>query len=800
MSNSSLRISGDDLLHLGKNQGKESPNSILVRSPGGGMGRAGKKVQEDRARADQEKAAKEAPPTAEMILANTPRPEPVVDRTTVKITNLHWKTTELFVGDTAQVGMDVLLPEERRALTRITCTVEYQLKNSPWKPCPGSATCHVREGKAECDVSLIEPPRQTDGMLPASVTYRVLAKHAYSKTETGPAKEAGIGSGVSGFDSVIYYCPADGKYLLLDSEADYNALLEEFNQVQEMVALAERVRAAEEASQRTSLAAEMVKRVKAFFGEAAFEADANPVQEHILVRKHTTWKNPPAWAFGRVNAPIAGIGPKGKWYNARDPVIAKNLKELLERAPGSKQHSPFFENDLCVKLFETKPLVSKDLRWLEGGASKQGKIAGQSFHFSKEGCVGRLLMKWDGAEGKIDLKERKLHIGTGGSIKAALLEGKAEGEIPLPEKGLNLITFLKTSPYLNAVLERNGQCQMRIKLGLSGSVFAGISLSTALTLPEVDLSREKLAGGAHRGRHAEAGVQGERFVGAKVDTGLTVALEWARNKNYPFESLAEVGGVAGLTAGYGGEFAFKLEYRDGFFYFHCGAEASAVLGIKGGFTANFGLAEGYEFASHLFKCMDFHFVEEVNAEAFKAYKDISFTLMAMGETVFTAEKKFVKNLIGEITDLAKAIPKKIEKIKENLQTSTRHSSTLNNVPPEALGQALQTIMKTREQSDFRMIMDILYSTVRPGRNPKEDPSARHKLECTLRCATEIQVPAKDGPGSDALKEQALKEGIERIEDFGNGFGYPHDKNGNAPKKNLVFLGDFNDFLIQNGVK
>ena len=51
-------------------------------------------------------------------------------------------------------------------------------------------------------------------------------------------------------------------------------------------------------------------------------------------------------------------------------------------------------------------------------------------------------------------------------------------------------------------------------------------------------------------------------------------------------------------------------------------------------------------------------------------------------------------------------------------------------------------MKTREQDDFRSILNILNSTLRWNAKVKSDPSANHKLKWTLRFVWEIAVPAK----------------------------------------------------------
>jgi hypothetical protein len=249
--------------------------------------------------------------------------------------------------------------------------------------------------------------------------------------------------------------------------------------------------------------------------------------------------------------------------------------------------------------------------------------------------------------------------------------------------------------------------------------------------------------------------------------------------------------------GLGGEFEWKLEYRDGVFFFHGGASLTVALGLKGTFSFELGLVEGCKFIAYIGECMDFHFIKEINGPAFKAYTDYWFTLMTLGEAALTAEKKLVVKVIDDFPDWFQGVIPDFASLKKNLWNSSRHSSALNNVPPEALGQGIRTMMKVREDEDFRAIMGYLYSTVRRGANVKTDPSANHKLKWVLRCVSDIKIPDEDGPGVEALKESALRAGIKKIEDFGNGIGCV-DMDGNKPKPSRPFLEEFHTWLKENG--
>jgi hypothetical protein len=140
-----------------------------------------------------------------------------------------------------------------------------------------------------------------------------------------------------------------------------------------------------------------------------------------------------------------------------------------------------------------------------------------------------------------------------------------------------------------------------------------------------------------------------------------------------------------------------------------------------------------------------------------------------------------------------------DKVKAAISSSSVATGTLSDVPPEALGQALFTIMKVREQDDFRSIWVYLNATVRPDADPKTDPSANHKLKRALQSLAEAQEPERVGRATDAEKEASLKAGIKRIENFGMGVGYL-DMDGNKPEPDPVFLGKFDVFLRKYRVK
>src|SRR5690606_23473909 len=162
-----------------------------------------------------------------------------------------------------------------------------------------------------------------------------------------------------------------------------------------------------------------------------------------------------------------------------------------------------------------------------------------------------------------------------------------------------------------------------------------------------------------------------------------------------------------VSAGAGGDAKWELVYQGGVLRFNGSAALTVGLGCKGGVSFELSLEEGLHFMGHLFQCMDFHYVEEVRKDAFEFYKNARFTLMTQGHAAFTGSQAMVRDVITTFDTWLGKLEKRLDKVKENITQSSAASATLANVPPEALGQALITIMQTRESSDFNSILTIL---------------------------------------------------------------------------------------------
>ncbi len=808
----SLDISGSELLAKPNGLNPSHSKEIFTKpkAHGGSAGRVRKPEAE--------------PEPEEMIPEQTkpegPKPKPV------KITNGKWDKDETNGGETAVASVDIDIPEDQSHLTRVLFT----LHESPAGGKPEKRTtqeAHAQDGKAHCEFTLPEPVKKEDGTT-AKKNFHFTAKHANSEETHGAHHTVVPGKGDK-LDCVLYYSPKRGQYLHFETEAQYETLWEEIGNLKPLHGKLIKSLEAKDPAERKKLSGEIAKEMQECFeGDEVIEKH-DILEELVLIRKHPLWKKePPKWVYVRPDPKKKKPKFMDRWKKKDDAEIKKNVEDLLKKPKHGKVVSELLKTEGKIKLFGGDPFEKKVALW-EYEPEKEDPKSEKRFKFSKEAAVGRFVAGWEGMEGSFDAGEKKIHLGTGGKVEAAIFDGKVTGEYALPEKGFNLITAIKMTTPLAPVLLKERQCMLRLNVKMTGTMFYGLSLEGALNLPNINLSKEKLAGpeqkeGGHadnahqedghtveaphddghgkpkhgKGPSAEAGLETKGFVGLKVGAGLDVAAEWAPDLKSKFEELAKCGVGGDGSVGLGGEVEFKLEYKDGKIIFVCGASVTAGLGCKGQVSYELSAKEGYKIIGHLLSCVDFHYIGEVGAEAFKAYSNYYFTLMTEGEHALVREMEVAGELVTDFGSWLQRQAHKLDDIKNSLSASSYHGAILARVPPEALGQALITIMQTREPDDFRSILWMLNSTLRRGANVKTDPSANHKLKWTLRAVSGMATSDVKTPEKDAQKDEALRLGIEKIRRFGVGIGYL-EKNGDKQKPNKVFQQQFEALLTSNGV-
>lgn len=759
------------------------PKDIFAKPRSGG-GSAGRRRSAPGA---EEKNPNSVDDRKDLEKVEEPKPE---KKPEVKLSNGKWLGPQGHYGQVIQASVEVVLPPEMKDLTRVTFDVREILPDGRVGSHVTGGQDYVKEGKVVCDVKL-PMPQMRDGRLPEKAYFQFLAKHAYSQEHQGPRLEAVPGSPLTGFESVIYYSPTREEYLHFETKEEFDTLLEATKELEELQGKTREAWEEPDPSMRRQKLEEIDAKADKMFGDKAVGKAGGALEELILIRQFPAWGKPKSWnyvsAYTRKSGKVSCY-----WRKDTDPKIRENFKDLFAKNPGTPEGSPLLNSECKLKLWKGHPWEDKALRWHK--VEKEGEIAGQHFIFTKEAALGRFMFGWDGVDAKIDLKKKKIKIGTSGQLSIGLAEGTMEGQIPCPEEGINLLEWIRVKK-AGFFLKENRQCLVRLNFILAAKAFAGLTLKGALSLPHIDLSKETPK------KKGEAGFKGEGLLGAQGSDSLAVVPEWSPTSASPqFKALGKAQLEVGVTVGLAAEIKLDVGYKDGKFRFRFSSGAAFGIGPRGGIQFEVGLEEGWHLIGYLLNSVDYHYVKDISSEAFEAYKNYAFTLMTEGKGALIDGVALVGGVIGEFTGWLKGIGLKIEKIKASLSESSYYGATLSKVPPEALGQALLTIMHTREEEDFKPIIWILYSTVRRGADYRKDESATHKLKWTLRSvASEVVVPEDDkDPTYEAKKEEALRKGIQKLVDFGKGIGYA-DRNGKAQERNEDFLHKLQVLLHENGV-
>jgi hypothetical protein len=733
----------------------------------------------------QTQAAKDADP---LEPAQEPQPK---QKPVFRLSNGKWLEPRGQYGKPIEASVDVDIPAGIAA-TRVLFTLYELLPDGKRVERARDEKAHARDGQAVSSLTLPEPASEA-GQVPARAYFQFTAKHAYSEEHQGPRLEAVPGPPGTGFESVLYYSPQRGEYLHFESEEEFGGLDAELERLKGLRGKTRAALSAPDESARRQSLERIAKEAEALF-EGEIVGDAEGVlEELLLVRQNPRWGKAKSWIYIQSHVRRKGGRVKGHWRKETDRKIKENLDDLLKKAPGNPEASPLLTGDISQKLFEMEPKAGQPLKWYR--QEKRGELAGKAFQFTKEAAVVRFAY---GFEGDVtgNWKERKLRLGTSGHLTFGLLEGRMQGEIPCPEDGVNLLEYLREVKGLHQFLKEGRHCLLRVKVTLGAKAFAGLSLQAALSLPHIDLSKEKP--GRKEERRAEVGGEGAVMLGIQGSESLEVAPEWSQT-NYPpkFESLGLAKAEIGVTVGLAGEARCRIEYANGRFRIKLGAGAALGIGPRGGLQFDVSLEEGWKLIGHLFNSVDYRYVAEVSTEAFEAYKNYSFTLMTEGKAALVDGVALAVEVVGDFKTWLIRTGDQLRKFKHSLTESSYYGATLGKVPPEALGQALITIMQSRHEKDFDAIYWILCSTVRRGSTPHNSPSADHKLKWTLRAASGIIFPRAIHPEHEIKKEEALRKGIQAIQEFGMAGG--HWAQDRSQRINREFLIKFNRLLCEQGI-
>lgn len=790
-------MSADPFAARGNGFRKEDLFDFRKVPPRGGAA-AGKNREEARDRLWEAEAAAFADQEARKGL----RTGPAAQSISVKVFHARWDRETAKTHETVTASVDVDLPSGQ---PRTGCIefVLYRLLPDGNRPRVESKHADVKDGKSLCPFTLPPLSAGPDGKVPDKGYFQFTARHAHSDEVQSSRLEAVPGPPVAGFESYIFFSPSRNEYVVFETEEEFKSLQLEIEELDGLQGKTRQAFEKADPTERNRALEDVAGKTDALFGGRPVVNAKGVFEELLLVRKYEPWGKTKSWIYIRSYSRQDGSRVKGHARKETDARLKKNLEELLKKAPGNKEASPLLTTKLKLNLFKVDPYEKRfPLAWAwEDGVKKEGKIAGQTFSFTKEGATCRFAMGWDGVEGAVNLQDKKIRLGTSGHVSYGLFEGKMEGEIYCPEKGINLLEHLEKVPHLHNFLDEGRKCLLRLKVGLSAQAFAGLSLKGSLAFPNVDLSQEKLAKGktpAAKGSRVNTSGDSDGLLGAQVTEGLSVSPEWSPTDGKSFSALGRGGVEVGGSAGLAGTAKCKLEYVNGKFRLKVGAALALGVGPRGGFQIDIDVKEGWKFVGHLLHAIDYHKAGEITAEAFRAYADHAFTLLTQGEKALIKGVEATEEAIGDFRGWLSNLDNRLNEIKRNLSECSAYSATLSRVPPEALGQALLTVMKTRKQDDFQTILRILNSTVRPGADCKKDASANHKLVCTMRQISMSSPPGDRYFTAPTQKNEALRMGINKITHFAEGIGYVDEK-GRQPRSDEPFFTEFRELLNRNGV-
>jgi hypothetical protein len=754
-------VSGTEL--LGKSASMHSPapkKEIFVHKPGGGAGRRkpadpGPSAQEDYGPEPlkEEKAAKK--------------------EATVTLSNPKWGGDKGVLDEKIKMTVEGVLPADCKDITKVEFEVFLVHANGKRDPVSKGEGHLDEEGKAEGEVELKAPGLKPGEKPPEKYQMIFTAKHSRSKAVESGKLEVKEGPE---FVGTIFYAPARKEYLVLDNEKDAKEWIRKMNELSELRGQSDKARTNPDPKAREKEQLEIAEKSKALFGDKVI-GRSGVLEELVGVKFHEPWGKTETWTYVPKDE-RAESGDKHLWKKADDPKLKKPLEKELQKASDAKDgkdsaKKPVLKTKLKYQLFKGKnvPKIGQ-WPWDWHDDTTKGENS-EYFSFSAEAAVCRFAMGWSGAEATLDLKKKKLELGTSGSISYGLFEGEMKGSVDFPDKdGLDLLYYVRKSDSLNKAIVSGRQCRLKMKLTLTGSTFTGCTLSGALAFPSLDFGEKK---------SASAGAEVSGFLGAQVNGKAQLSVEWAGGgADLKFGALGEISGKEGFSAGIGAEAKWKLEYKGGKFQFTASAGLAFGLGVKGGFSFEVGVKEGKDFASYLLHSVDYHYVFEVSEEAYRALTNYSFAKMVHAGHWIDGKADQAMGLVADFDYWLNSNRHKIEVPKERLTEAAAQRSSLRFSTPHAIGQALIAIMQTRETSDFKSIMWMLYSA-----------ESKHKLEWILRVVSQKKIAGTGVVEIKTSQAEALKAGAEKIRAFGIG--------PDPLAANTEFLNEFDALLKSKGI-
>ncbi len=648
---------------------------------------------------------------------------------------------------------------------------------------------HIRAGRASALFFLSRPTVGEAGNAVATCRFLFQAKHSRSEPILSAPLQAAAAR-QDPCDGVVLYSPRFDEYLVCDSEPELRPLLEG---MLGLTGLRDRSRQAwreTDPSRRYQALQTLSQDAQEFLAKATAGSAAAGVEELLLLQGNERWGKLAGWNYIAACDREAGKDPLPGRYRRLTPAGAqRRLDALLKRKPEPSGPSRWWTGKLALHLLATPPKQGSPWEWRKPGTGG-GKEALEAFRFTAVAAAMRYFAGWNGAEAAFDPLHGKLRLGASGQASYSLLEGEAKWILDLPDAGgVNLVWWLRGVKYASRfLLDPRRECLVKISLEGSVSAFVGATALGALAV------------GLDRIPRQEASATLDAFAGAQGKAGGHASVQWSAGSALPFHALGGLGMQGGVSLGLGLEGRLKVTWEQGRFRFEMSAAAAWGIGAKGGFIFEADAGESWKLIGHLMDCVDFHFVAEISAAAYRVYTAYAFAALqgaADGELErMERERDWERDQAVRFQAWLDNLGADLEKFKANLWESCAHRSLLRKSPPQALGQAVRTILQSHGRNDSRILMHFLYSTLRPGALPPGDDGADHKLKWTLRHVSDVEIPDRGDPLRERRKAEALQEGIRRIRAFGlewDGSGWQ------APENDGSFTTRFRQLLRENGL-
>lgn len=723
--------------------------SLIGANQGGGItgggvniSRAGERAREG-ARQKAEQKAWEEDRSAALEKANQ---EPQPPSTKPRLANPRFEASKLKVHEEVIVTCDCTDGARRDGVQFDIFALD---SNQKWVRITGVAGCGQKVTLFPASATMADKPGK----------YKIIASHFNAKDcESGPFDA----DASDDFKGLILYSFQRREYLVLENDEEAGPWLKAAQDTEALSAALHKAYRDPKPEQRLNTFRSISEDAEKLF-DGKPQSKGNHLEELLQVAGN--WRDGKRRSFVYV-APYLREGKpvSGAWRKESDATVKKKLDKALKRDKAAGKPDPWWKTKIKLKLL---PSAYTDGQWPIPWAKHADKDAnGETINWSPEAAMCRFVAGFAGADFEVDPTKGKVKIGASGELAYSFFEGKVGGKWQVPDdNGIDLVRLMKKNKYVETFIKAGHECRLRLEFEFSAKTFTGVSVNGALNVLSLDLTGLKGRGddaskSSNKLVHASAGVKVSAFAGSEAGVEAKVKGQWSPAHNC-FADLCDVGyeftGIVGGAAGV----EYQISFENGRFYLAASAMVAAKFGMRKGFKVGLDAKEGIKFIGHLLNSVDCHHVVEITADAYRAFKNISFVWLNKGLKGIDAISEATIREVDEFNKwLADIAAKNFPSVKAHLTGSAGHGYN-RYLAPEALGQTLVTIMQTWSATDAKAIMWFL--------NAAETP---HKLRWVIRFVSRIDIPPETHPMHKPRKKEAYEIGKQKLLDFADGIA-PH---------------------------